>query len=227
MNKKRPLPLNSPNWTPFKVLHPLVRRQTGDRRFADQDLTDALATGQVRSMRRRISPRSDEPERELLSPSFWADYKLDSSWPVKARDGKKRLLVLERAPRPEPLVELPGLAPEMERRHVVLRGYGFYVWKPDCKKIFGLGVAPEDAKESVQEKLEKPGRPSTIQWQKLREEIVRHCWQKGRFTAPESHTTLTTELQACHKRKFKNEPNHDDLRKFVGHAIAILKLAGR
>src|SRR5262245_29784933 len=114
MSKHR-LPLHSPDWTPLVVLHPLVCAQTGDRRFADRDLTDAMANGRVRSMRRRISPPADKPERELLPASFWADYKLDSSWPVKKRDDKKRLLVLERALRLEPVVELPGLAPEMER----------------------------------------------------------------------------------------------------------------
>ena len=112
-------------------------------------------------------------------------------------------------------------------RGVPLRGYVFYAWKPDCKKIFGLGVALEDTRESAHEKLEKPGRPQTIQWQKLREEIVHRCWQKGRFTESGSQTTLITELRAWHKRMFKNAPNYDDLRKFVGDAIAILKLVGR
>ena len=96
---KRSLPLDSPNWTPLTEVHRFVCEQTGDRRFADRDLIDAIVNGRVRSMRRRISPRADEPERELLLPSFWANHKLDSSWPVKARDGEKRLLVLQRAPR--------------------------------------------------------------------------------------------------------------------------------
>jgi hypothetical protein len=224
---KRRLPLDSPDWTPFDVLHPLVCAQTGDRRFADRDLTDAMANGRVRSMRRRISPRADKPERELLLPSFWADYKLDSIWSdISACDGEQRLLVVERAPPPPPW-RLEPVPPEWNRGPLPLRGYLFYAWKPDCKKIFGLRVALEDTKESVHEKLEKPGRPQTIRWQELREEIVRRCWQKGRFTAPESHTILTTDLQAWHKNKFQNKPNYDDLRKFVSDAIAILKLAGK
>ena len=79
----------------------------------------------------------------------------------------------------------------------------------------------------MHEKLEKPGRPQTIRRQELREEIVRRCWQKRRFIAPETQTILTTDFQAWHKRKFKNKPNYDDLRKFVGDVIAILKLAGQ
>ena len=227
---KRRLPLDSPNWTPLDDLHPLVCAQTGDRRFADRDLTDAMATDRVRSMRRRVSPRADEPERELLLPSFWADYQLNSD--TGAGDGEQRLLVVERARCPQPPWLREGVPPGLNRtmlglRGVPLRGYVFYAWKPDCKKIFGLGVALEDTRESAHEKLEKPGRPQTIQWQKLREEIVHRCWQKGRFTEPGSQTTLITELRAWHKRMFKNAPNYDDLRKFVGDAIAILKLVGR
>ena len=229
---KRRLPLDSPDWTPLNVLHRLVCTQTGDRRLADRDLTDAMASGRVRSMRRRISPRADEPERELLPPSFWADYELDSSWSnIAACDGEQRLLVVERNPPPPPPWHLEPVPPELDRMTgplvMPLRGYVFYAWKPDCKKIFGLRFALEDTREPVHEKLEKSGRPQTIQWQKLREEIVHRCWQKGRFTEPGSQTTLITELRAWHKRMFKNAPNYDDLRKFVGDAIAILKLVGR
>jgi hypothetical protein len=226
---KRRLPLDSPDWTPFDVLHPLVCAQTGDRRFADRDLTDAMANGRVRSMRRRVSPRADEPERELLPRSFWADYQLNSD--AGAGGGEPPLLVVERARCSQPSGLREPVPPRLNRmmlglRGVPLRGYVFYAWKPDCKKIFGLGVALEDTRESAHEKLEKPGRPQTIQWQNLREEIKLRCWQNGRFIAPESLTSLTTDLQAWHKRKFKKEPNYDDLRKFVGDAIAILKLVG-
>src|SRR5262249_18753703 len=166
--------------------------------------------------------------RELLTAFCWADYESNRSWShIGARDGEQRLLVVEPPPSPLWLLEPADLHRPIGREVAHLLGYVFYAWKPDCKKIFGLGVALEDTRESVHEKLEKPGRPQTIEWQKLREEIVRRCWQKGRFTAPESHTILITELRAWHKSKFKNEPNYDDLRKFVGDAIAILKLAGK
>jgi hypothetical protein len=112
---KRRLPLDSPDWTPFDVLHPLVCAQTGDRHFADRDLTDAMANGRVRSMRRRISPRADKPERELLLPSFWADYKLDSSWSdISACAGEQWLLVVERDPPPPPW-RLEPVPPEWNR----------------------------------------------------------------------------------------------------------------
>jgi hypothetical protein len=223
---KRRLLLDSQDWTPLTEVHRFVSEQTGDSRFADRDLTDRMANGQVRSMRRRVAPRADEPEREVLLPSFWADYKLDSCW----SDG---LVVVGRKPPPLPPWHLTPLEPaspssaQLDYNLRVLRGDVFYAWKPDCKKFFGLGVALEGTKESAREKLEKPGRPQTVRWQELREEIVRRCWQKRRFIAPESQTILITELRAWHKRKFKKEPNYDDLRKFVGDAIAILKLAGK
>ena len=136
--RKRRLPLDSPNWTPLDELHPLVCAQTGDRRFADRDLTDAMATDRVRSMRRRVSPRADEPERELLLPSFWADYQLNSD--TGAGDGEQQLLVVERARCPQPPWLREGVPPGLNRtmlglRGVPLRGYVFYAWKPDCKKF--------------------------------------------------------------------------------------------
>ena len=51
---KRPLPLDSPNWTPLTEVHRFVCEQTDDRRFAAQDLTDAMANDRVRSMRRQV-----------------------------------------------------------------------------------------------------------------------------------------------------------------------------
>jgi hypothetical protein len=217
MSKHR-LPLDSLKWTPLIEVHRFVCEQTGDRRLAAQDLTDAMANGRVRSMRRRVRRVYDEPERELLQASFWAtEYLLDGSM--------AELQLTRRGRRPPHNPVVPG--PNFEPNRLSSSGYVFYASKSDCKNIFGLRVALQDTKESVHEKLEKPGRPQTIRRQELREEIVRRCWQKGRFIAPESHTILITDLRAWHKRKFKNEPNYDDLRKFVGDAIAILKLAGK
>ena len=218
MSKHR-FPPDSPNWTPLNEVHRFVCEQTGDRRLAAQDLTDAMANGRVRSMRRRVKRlNDDEPERELLPASFWAtEYHLNGSM------AELQLIRRGRRPPHNPVVPSPNFEPS----RLSSSGYVFYAWKPDCKKVFGLRVALQDTKESVHEKLEKPGRPQTIRRQELREEIVRRCWQKGRFVAPESHTILITDLRAWHKRKFKNEPNYDDLRKFVGDAIAILKLAGK
>jgi hypothetical protein len=198
--RNRRLPLDSPNWTPLTEVHRFVCEQTGDRRLANRDLTNAMADGRLRSMARWLEPplRANEPERELLPPSFWA-----KEW------------------------QLHCLSEFLPEPFMPLKGRVLYVWKPDCKKILGLSVALQDTKGSGHEKLAKPGRPQIIHWEELREQIVHRCWQRGRFIPPESRTMLNTELQAWHKRKFKNEPNYDDLRKFVGDALAMLKLAGK
>ena len=103
----------------------------------------------------------------------------------------------------------------------------FYVWEPDFKKIWSWGYDIPPATKGMQEKPEKSGRPGTTRWQELRVEIVRRCWRAGKFVAPEKQIVLVLDLQKWHRRKFKSEPNHEDLRKFVGDAIAILKLTGR
>ena len=69
---KRPLPLDSRNWTPLTKVHRIVCEQTDDRRIAAQDLTDAMANGRVRSRRRRGERPNGELQRELLPASFWA-----------------------------------------------------------------------------------------------------------------------------------------------------------
>ena len=69
---KRPLPLDSRNWTPLTKVHRIVCEQTDDRRIAAQDLTDAMANGRVRSRRRRVERPNGELQRELLPASFWA-----------------------------------------------------------------------------------------------------------------------------------------------------------
>jgi hypothetical protein len=147
-------------------------------------------------------PPSGAPEFELLSDEFWRAHGILSDndpFPVF------------------PHTNEPYISP--------VRDHYFYVWRPDFEKIFGLRLAPGDTTEPSREKLEKSGRPPTIQWQKLREEIVRRCWRQGRLIALESQTDLVTELREWHKRELKFEPN--DLRKFVGDAIAILKLVGK
>ena len=53
MSKHR-LPLDSLKWTPLTEVYRFVCEQTGDRRLAAQDLTDAMANDRVRSMRRNL-----------------------------------------------------------------------------------------------------------------------------------------------------------------------------
>jgi hypothetical protein len=125
--RKRASLLDSRNWTPLTEVHRFVCEQTGDRRLAARDLTDAMANGRVRSMRRGMDPprRADEPERELLPPSFWAtEYRLNS-WSDKLRVVERKGYLPLRPPR-KSLEPVPG-----PLRH----GYVYFAWKPDWKKI--------------------------------------------------------------------------------------------
>ena len=131
------LPLDSPNWTPLTEVHRFLCEQKGDRRFAAQDLTEAMANDRVRSMRRQVDRLlRRQAERELLPPSFWAEYELDGSSAELQVTGRRGL----------PLFESSDQLQVYERSGpafiwIQLSGYVFYAWKPDCKKIFGLRVA--------------------------------------------------------------------------------------
>jgi hypothetical protein len=210
LGEPKSLPLDDERWIPFLEVHAGRAKQVGDDSLAAHDLTDRLRSGDIRSMLRRRWYYSvwgqyrgegpPSPERTLPSETFWRDYDVG-------------------------FFEHVYIAPTAD--HAKDFYAVFYAWGPDVKKIFGSLVASEDTNESSREKPDKSGRPPTTQWQELREEIVRRCWQKRRFIAPESQTMLVTDLVDWHKSKFKKEPNFDDLRKLVGHAIAILKLAAR
>ena len=62
--------------------------------------------------RRRISPRANEPERERLPKSFWADYKLDS---YAGCEDEEPLLVVKRAPLQLPTWLREGVPPGLNR----------------------------------------------------------------------------------------------------------------
>jgi hypothetical protein len=216
-------PLDSPNWTPLTEVHRFVCEQTGDRRLADRDLTDAMASGRVRSMRRRISPRTDKPERELLPPSFWEDYKLDSSWPVKARDGEKRLLVLERAPRLEPVAELAGLAPEWERWHVPLRGYVFYASKRDCKKIWRADAASTEAPRRTQKVPVERGRKKVYDHAALTATAFALLERRKQGEPEKTQAQVARELRAWCEEQNEKVPGNTILNEIVSVAFQVRK----
>ena len=223
---KRRLPLDSLDWTPFDVLHPLVRAQTGDRRFADEDLTDAMANGRVRSMRRRASPRADEPERKLLPRSFWADYQLNSD--AGAGGGEPPLLVVERARCPQP----PGLRepvpPRLNRmmlglRGVPLRGYVFYAWKPDWKKIWGADAASTEARPPAQQVPVERGRKKVYERAELTA-IAFALFENRKQGAPEkTQAEVARELRTWCKEQKEKVPENTTLNEIVSAAFQVRK----
>jgi hypothetical protein len=219
------LPLDSPDWTPFDVLHPLVCAQTGDRRFADRELTDAMANGRVRSMRRRISSRADEPEHELLPPSFWADYQLNSD--AGAAD-EQRLLVVERARCPQPPWLREGVPPGLNRtmlglRGVPLRGYVFYAWKPDWKKIWGADAASTEARPPAQEVPVERGRKKVYERAELTV-IAFALFENRKQGAPEkTQAEVARELRTWCKEQKEKVPGNTTLNEIVSAAFQVRK----
>jgi hypothetical protein len=216
---KRHFSLDSPNWTPLGNLHPLVCEQTGDRRFADRVLTDAMANGRVRSMRQRVSPRADEPERELLPRSFWAEYQLNSDF--GADDGEQRLLVVERASCPQPSKPSPrGLNRMMlGLRGVPLLGYVFYAWKPDWKKIWGSDAASTDARPRAQEVPVERGRKRVYE-HALLTAIAFKLFEHRKQGEPEkTQAEVARELRTWCKEQKEKVPGNTTLNEIVGVAF--------
>jgi hypothetical protein len=222
---KRPLPLDSPNWTPFDELHPLVCAQTGDRGLADRDLTDALANDGVRSMRRRVSPQADKPERELLPPSFWADYELNSD--AGAAD-EQRLLVVKRARGPLPTWLGQGAPPGLNRtmlglRGVPLPGYVFFAWKPDWRKIWGVDAASTEARPPAQEVRVERGRKKVYEHAALTA-IAFALFEHRKQGEPEkSQAEVARELRDWCKEQKEKVPGNTTLNEIVSVAFHARK----
>ena len=118
-NKPKPprkLPLESPHWLSFVDIHRLFVARVGSPGLAARDMTSALRSGKLRSMRRRAHPSPKFPERELQTPEFWTNREV-SSW----SDG---LLIV-------PVRQQPN-----GRQQVIpLKGFFFFGWEPDLKKM--------------------------------------------------------------------------------------------
>jgi hypothetical protein len=215
---KRRLLLDSPDWTPLDDLHPLVCAQNGDNRFADRDLTDAMMNGRVRSMRRRVSPRADEPERELLLPSFWADYKLESC-------GSDGLLVVGRNPPPRPpwCTPLEPMSPQLGHALRVLRGYVFFAWKPDYKKIWGADAASTEARPPAQEVPVERGRKKVYEHAALTA-IAFALFEHRKQGEPEkTQAEVARELRAWCKEQKEKVPGNTTLNEIVSVAFHVRK----
>jgi hypothetical protein len=117
------LPVDSPNWLPLLEAHRLLCSLLGERNLAAKDLTDAMAdddgTRRVRSMRRCFM-RGVPQSAELLLASYWIEHWLDCR-----RDG---VFVVE------------GF-----RSIATVKGYAFFVWKPDLAEIWPTVFRPSSS----------------------------------------------------------------------------------
>jgi hypothetical protein len=143
------LPLDSPNWLPLpEEAYRLLCSLLGERNLAAKDLTDAMADDddrrRVRSMRRCFAYGVREkieytgrvvdgfrevkavgrervligPERELLSREYWNEHRLSPR-----SDGSAEII-------------------EGSGSITTVKGYAFFVWKPDLAKIWPTIFGP-------------------------------------------------------------------------------------
>jgi hypothetical protein len=161
----RRFPLHSPNWIPIVNAHQSLCGLTGNRQLAAKDLTNALADGDVPSMRRCFSgSRSPpvgavllEPDGELLPAAYWTEHQVHSwSWEV---------------------VPSRGSFP--------ITGYAYFVWKPALAKIwpaaFALAAAPAAPRvRRTNDKRQHKGSPT----QDAIRQIATQEWPDGHEGIP-------------------------------------------
>jgi len=187
MSKRpRKLRLDDLRWLPLDQAHERRRQQTGDRHLAARDLTDALADGRLRCMARRIGEGTG-PDRELVPPAFWADWRLDS-WADAL------------------LVRLRGRG--LVRRH---RGSAFFIWETDLKKIFGAERDAASPTAREQKKPERRGRPREHDWPEIAAELASRV-----ITMPTwSNEDIVVDLLKWCQRQNKKEPPRSELSAYV------------
>jgi len=189
------LPLgDQQRWRPLAQVYKALCPSTGSPHLAALDLTEAMAKpGGVRSMRRRAervpdgANPDDYPERELLSPTFWAE--------------QHELLSTS-----DTLIHPDGLVIGLRSRHGQImtadaaRGYAFFAWRPDLEKawptIFVAAAAPV-AQEPLslsptESQRRKPGPRATKDWPThVARELIR------RARAGEDMPTAAQMCQFC------------------------------
>ena len=133
------------------------------------------------------------------------------------------MLVLERAPRLEPLAELPGLAPEMERWHVVLRGYVFYASKSDCKKIWGVDAASTEARPPAQEVRVERGRKKVYDRVALTVIAFALFELRKQGQSEKTQADVASELRTWCKDQKEKVPGNTTLNEIVRVAFQVRK----
>src|SRR5262245_24967044 len=144
------LPLDDDlRWMRFADVHKALIPSTGPE-LAARDLTAALAKPDgVRSMRRHFGAvpeganPDDYPERELLSPTFWAEHEvLSASDTFIAPDG---LVIALRSGHGQ---IMPAAA---------ARNYAFFAWRPDLEKAWPTIFVAAAASADDDKARRKPG----------------------------------------------------------------------
>jgi hypothetical protein len=169
------LPLEDPRWVALIPEHRRLTERLSSGGLAAADFTKAMADGVVRCMGRRAGGR------ELVPPSFWVDYELD--WGT--RSGL-------------------GVRPRMRKSgaYVHVRGWVFFIWKPDVDKLWPANPSPPAEESKVEQEAESasskgiPGRRPTRDWPiVVAVEVVRLA-RNGALERP----TSTSMIEHCSKK---------------------------
>jgi hypothetical protein len=168
------LPFDDPRWLPIGEAHRLVTARLGHRRLAAIDLMDALTDGRVRCLRRSLV----SGERSLAPASLWSGYELQS-W----SDG------LHVCPRRTP-ADGTGT-----RLIIPVRGWVFYVWRPDFERRWPAAKAPDGPPPNERVATgRKPGPHPTRDWPRaVAAEVIR------RIRAGEPIPSVREAIEYCEK----------------------------
>jgi len=112
------LPLDDPRWLPIREAHRLIneRARVGDAYIAARELTDALQTGKLPSLRRKRLLSDVGPERQLNTLDYWEDLALNAKAEVMRFDFP--------ADPTDPIPVTP------------VTDFVFYVWEPNFEKLW-------------------------------------------------------------------------------------------
>jgi hypothetical protein len=190
--RQKRLPLNDRRWLSVATAHSSICRSPGDFYVVAEDMTDALADGRLRSMRRQIN--GDGPNRELLSSSFWAEHKIES-W------DRENLTVVRRG---EGALTIYGV---------------FYVWEPDYEKVFRGGANPRRAQVAptpkAPEGAKKQGAPLKHDWVAITTEVA---FREATATKRQRDKSDLAEARSVRRwcaTRLKQRPALSDIREIV------------
>jgi hypothetical protein len=207
MSRRKPLPLESPNWWPIKdALKHHTQQRTGSVLIAREDFNQRLKAGEFRSLLRRAGGH-----RELLAASAWDDFHIPLGIPVVPPDR-------------EPFLLLPPWIVSSRKLGKPPRYHWFYVWLPDYKNIFGDLPAKSSSFAQLQEVPEKRGRKASHAWPEIGVELVRRVVKKGKSAGNKSTNSWARELAQWCEDRYQKAPADSDLRDFIDNVLRALRI---
>jgi hypothetical protein len=181
-SKEQP-PLDSPGWLPLADAHRLRLQQTGNSKLASLDLTSAMASGRVLSMRRRLLHGSTPgPDIGLVPASFWVN---DCLVETRRFEGEKEEVFIR---------SREDVACVTARGHgqiIPITDFAYFVWRQDVEKLWSIS-GPPDHRQPGEPPQRRRGPVLNEAWFTICGEIARRCFDKktGQLRVPENENAL-------------------------------------